>query len=169
MLLVVIVVLAIAGLLVIWWSFRASIQVSGVDDVRRLIKPVDLASFQNLISPAEDEFLRQKLDKKTFRRVQRARHVAAAEYLWLLLGNTKVLIRAGEWASNHNDAQVASAGKALVSVAAQTRVLALLALVRISLSIAFPRTGARCESLVERYGAMTTKYTQLGMLWRSAR
>jgi hypothetical protein len=128
-----------------------------------------LQSFENLVDPAEDMFLRRRLTGKAFRTVQRARRVAAAEYLWLLAQNAGILIRAGQCARTAANAQLASAGRELASLAVTTRVLALLALARLSIGIAFPQTTTRCNPILEQYGVMTTMYVRLGFLWRSQR
>jgi hypothetical protein len=168
--LIAIVLAAIGSLLIVWWAVRGNFQpVQDVEDVRKLLKPIDLQSFQNLVDPAEDMFLRRRLTGKAFRTVQRARRVAAAEYLWRLAQNAGILVRAGQCARVANNAQIASAGQNLASVAVMTRLLALLALARLSIGIAFPQTTAPCRPILEQYGVMTTVYMRLGILWRSQR
>jgi hypothetical protein len=169
-LLIGIVLASISLLLIVWWAVRGNIQpVHDIEDVRKLLKPIDLQSFQNLLDPAQDMFLRRRLTGKAFRTVQRARRVAAAEYLWRLAQNAGILIRVGQRARTAPNAQVASAGRILASVAVMTRVLALLALARLSIGIAFPHTTARCKPILEQYGVMTAMYMRLGLLWRSQR
>ena len=163
-----IVLASISSLLIVWWAVRGSLQpVHDMADVRKLLRPIDLPSFQNLIDPAEDLFLRRRLQGKAFRTVQRARRIAAAEYLWRLAHNAGILVRAGQYARTAARAEVASAGRNLASVALMTRVLALLALARLSIGIAFPQTTAGCKPIIEQYGVMTARYMRLGLLWRS--
>lgn len=170
MFLIGIVLASISSLLIVWWAVRGNIQpVHDIEDVRKLLQPVDLQSFQNLIDPAQDLFLRRRLAGRAFRTVQRARRVAAAEYLWRLAQNAGILVRAGQYARTAANAQVASAGRKLASVAVMTRVLALLALARLSIGIAFPQTTARCKPILDQYDVMTTMYMRLGLLWRSQR
>jgi hypothetical protein len=165
-----IVLVSITSLLIVWWAVRGNIgPVHDIEDVRKLLAPIDLQSFQNLIDPAQDMFLHGHLSGRAFRTVQRARRVAAAEYLWRLAQNAAILIRAGQCARTATNAQVASAGRNLASVAVMTRVLALLALARVSIGIAFPQTTARCKPILEQYDVMTTMYMRLGLLWRSQR
>jgi hypothetical protein len=165
-----IVLASIGSLLIVWWAVRGNIQpVQDVEDVRKLLKPIDLQSFENLVDPAEDMFLHRRLTGRAFRTVQRARRMAAAEYLWRLAQNAGILVRAGQCARTATNAQVASAGRELASVAVMTRVLALLALARLSIGIAFPQTTARCKPILAQYGDMTTMYMRLGILWRSQR
>jgi hypothetical protein len=167
---IVIAFASMSSLLIVWWAVRGNMQpVHDIEDVRKLLKPIDLRSFQNLIDPAQDMYLRRRLTGKAFRTVQRARRVAAAEYLWRLAQNAGILVRAGQCARAAANAQVASAGRNLASVAVMTRVLALLALARLSVGIAFPQTTARCKPILEQYDVMTTMYMRLGLLWRSQR
>ena len=120
-LVIVIVLASISSLLVVWWAVRGNIQpVHGIEEVRHLLKPIDLQTFQNLVDPAEDMFLRRHLRGKAFRTVQRARRVATAEYLWRLAQNAGILVRAGQRARMAANAQVASAGRHLASVAVKT-------------------------------------------------
>ncbi|MGB9104203.1 MAG: hypothetical protein WCC59_05570 [Terriglobales bacterium] len=165
-----IVLASIGSLLIVWWAVRGNMQpVHDIEEVRKLLQPIDLQSFQNLIDPAQDMYLRRRLRGRAFRTVQRARRVAAAEYLWRLAQNAGILVRAGQCARTAANAQVASAGRNLASVAVITRVLALLALARLSIGIAFPQTTARCKPILEQYDVMTTMYMRLGLLWRSRR
>lgn len=168
--LIAIILASISSMLILWWTVRGNIQpIQDVEDVSKLLKPIDLQSFQNLIDPAQDMFLRRRLTGRAFRAVQRARRVAAAEYLWQLAQNAGILVRAGQCARMATNAQVASAGRELASVAVMTRVLALLALARLSIGIVFPQTTARCKPILEQYGVITTMYMRLGILWRSQR
>ena len=167
---IVIAFASMSSLLIVWWAVRGTMQpVHDIEEVRKFLQPIDLQSFQNLIDPAQDMYLRRRLTGKAFRTVQRARRVAAAEYLWRLAQNAGTLVRAGQCARAAANAQVASAGRSLASVAVMTRVLALLALARLSLGIAFPQTTARCKPILEQYDVMTTMYMRLGLLWRSQR
>jgi hypothetical protein len=168
--LIAVILASISSLLIVFWAVRGNSQpVQDVEDVRKLLQPIDLQSFQNLLDPAQDMFLRRRLTGRAFRTVQRARRVAAAEYLWQLAQNAGILFRAGQCARMATNAQVASAGRELASVAVTTRVLALLALARLSIGIVFPQTPARCKPILEQYGVMTTTYVRLGILWRSQR
>ena len=169
-LLIGVVFAALASLSILWWAVRGNNQpVHSIEDVRRLLKQVDLQSFQNLIDPAQDAFLHRHLRGKALRTVQRARRVAAADYLWHVAHNAGLLIRAGQFARTTDNAQVASAGRNLASVAVMTRVLALLALARVSIGIAFPQSIARCKPVLEQYDVMNSMYMHLGILWRSKR
>lgn len=168
--LIAIVLASIGSLVIVWWAVRGNSQaVQDVEEVRKLLQPIDLQSFQNLLDPAQDMFLRRRLTGRAFRTVQRARRVAAAEYLWQLAQNAGILFRAGQCARMAPNAQVASAGRELASVAVMTRVLALLALARLSIGIAFPQTPAQCKPILEQYGVITAMYMRLGILWRSQR
>ena len=170
MFLIGIVLASISLLLIVWWTVRGNIQpVHDIGDVSKLLKPIDLQSLQNLLDPAQDMYLRRRLTGTAFRTVQRARRVAAAEYLWRLAQNAGILVGAGHYARTAANPHVASAGRNLASVAVVTRVLALLALARLSIGIAFPHTTARCKPILEQYDVMTTMYMRLGLLWRSQR
>jgi hypothetical protein len=159
---------AICLLLLVWWTVRGNFRaVQGIEDVRKQLKPVDLQCFENLVDPAQDLFLRRHLNAQAFRKVQRARRIAAVEYLWRLARNAGLLIRAGEYARTADNPELAAAARALAATAAMTRMLALLSILRLSAGIAFPQTTTQCDSFVRRYGLMTSSYMHLGSLWRS--
>jgi hypothetical protein len=158
------------SLLLVWWAIRGNLRaIHNVEDVRMLLKPVDLQSFQNLIDPGQDAYLHRHLAGRAFRKVQRARRIAAAEYLWDVAHNAGLLVRAGQYARTADNAQVATAGRNLASMAVMTRVLALLALARISMGIVFPQAPARCRPVLEQYDVLTTLYMHLGLLSRAQR
>ena len=56
-------------------------RIRSLDDVNGLTVPVDLESFQNLISASEDAYLRSVLAPKAYRKMQRMRAHATLEYL----------------------------------------------------------------------------------------
>lgn len=162
-----VILLALCLLLVIWWTLRGNFRaVHRIEDIRALLQPIDLQSFQNLVDPAQDQFLRRRLNARSFRAVQRARRLAAVEYLWRLARNAGLLIRAGEFAKTAEQPEVAAEARTLVATAAMTRMLALLAIVRMSAAIAFPQAATQCDSILRRYGLMTSTYIHLGTLWR---
>ena len=64
-LLIGIVLASISSLLIVWWAVRGNIQpVHDIEDVRKLLKPIDLQSFQNLVDPAQDMYLRRHLTER---------------------------------------------------------------------------------------------------------
>lgn len=66
--LIAIILASIGSLLIVFWAVRGNIQpVQDVEDVRKLLQPIDLQSFQNLIDPAQDMFLRRRLTGRAFR------------------------------------------------------------------------------------------------------
>jgi len=162
------VLFALLPLFIVWWAIRGNLRaIHNIEDLRSLLRPVDLQSFQNLIDPGQDAYLHQHLPGRSFRKVQRARRIAAAEYLWDVTQNAGLLVRAGQFARTADSAQVALAGRNLASLAMTTRVLALLALARISMGVVFPQAPARCRPVLEQYDALTALYMHLGILWHA--
>lgn len=165
-----IILFALLSWVIVWWAIRGNLRaIHHIEDLRSLLKPVDLQSFQNLIDPGQDAYLHRHLPGRSFRKVQRARRIAAAEYLWDVAQNAGLLVRAGQFARTADNAQVATAGRNLASLAMTTRVLALLALARISMGIVFPQAPARCRPVLEQYDVLTTLYMHLGILWHVQR
>ncbi len=166
---VILLVFAVLALLLgAAWALRGNVPpIHSIEDVRRCLKPVDLQSFQNLIDPTQDAYLHRHLPGRNFRKVQRARRLAAAEYLWQVAYNAGLLVRAGQFARAAENPQVVMAGRNLASMAVRTRVLALLALARISVGIVFPLGTTRCKPVLDQYDVANAQYMRLGMLSRA--
>ena len=104
-------------------------------------RPVDLAAFRNLMDPAEEDYLRERLPASQYRAIQRERLRAALEYVQRTAYNGAILLRVGEAARSSPDPEVAAAARELVNDAIRLRVNARLATVVLYGRIAVP--GAR--------------------------
>src|SRR5690349_10634557 len=109
-----------------------------VADLTRQVRSVNVEAFRNLVDPAEEQFLRSHLPPPGFRKVQRQRLRAAAEYVHCASRNAALLARVGEAARLSPEPSVAEAGARLVETATQLRLFALPAMGRLYLGIVFP-------------------------------
>ena len=135
-----------------------------IEDVSSAVRPVDLAAFRNLMNPQEEEYLQALLPPRAFRRVQRMRMAAAADYVRGAASNAAVLIRLGEAARSSPDPEIAEAAGKLVNDALRLRMLALLALVRITTARLVPGVGLSRVAVGEQYEQLVGQFAVLGRL-----
>ncbi len=162
------IVFSITGLvlLLLWMLVRG--RAGHVDDMRaaeQAIVPVDLEAFRNLIDVQQERFLRERLSPGDFRRVQRARYLAIAEYLRCVAANASIMTRLGEAASASHEPSVASQGTELASAAAAVRLYCLLALIQAYVGVLFPGAAVSAGSVVDSYDRLTVKLWSIGRAW----
>ena len=146
-----------------------SAPIKDLSSAREAIVPVDLEAFRNLIDLSQERFLRQRLSARDFRRVQRARYRAVAEYLWLVAGNASVIMRLGESARSSHEAAVGSQGSELASAAVTVRLYCLLALTQAYAGALFPGLGVSVGMVADSYDRLTMKLWAIDRAWTPAR
>jgi hypothetical protein len=124
-------------------------------DIREQIRSVDLEAFRNLMSPDDEEFLRTNLPPRQFRSVQRARFLAAAQYVNCVAGNAAVLLRLGESARSSSDAAVAAAGQELVDAALRLRLYSLMVVIKLYAGAVMPGVKLSPAAIADRYQHMS--------------
>jgi len=139
------------------------------DDARAAMRAVDLEAFRNLTDIDQERYLRSQLPARAFRRVQRARFMATAEYLWLVAQNAAVLMRLGETARENPDAAVAQLGSQLASSAMSVRIYSLAALVQVFVAILLPLHAPSLGSIADSYDRLTFRYSNLAQMWNLSR
>jgi len=142
-----------------------SAQVKDPHAAGELIIPVDLEAFRNLIDAQQDRFLREHLDGRDYRRVQRARALATAEYLRHVAHNAGIILRVGEFARSSREASVAALGAELVSNAIRLRLFSLVALAQAYLSVVLPGLSLSAGGVADRYDMLTAKLWAVGRSW----
>lgn len=133
-------------------------------DLQNQLRPVDVEAFQNLTSPAEEEFLRSQLSPAEFRKIHRLRLRAALEYITCAAHNAAVLVRMGEAARRSSDPVIVEAGEKLVDSAVRLRLFALQARAKLYVGIIFPGTRNSAHGLAENYERMARQVRVLGRL-----
>lgn len=143
---------ALVLLVLLWLGARGHVRrVSSGDDLRLQLRPVDLESFQNLMDPDDEEFLRTHLPRSEFRAIQRERLRTAAEYVSVVSHNAAVLLRFGEAARMSSDTEVAAAGTQLAERAIRVRILSLRALAELRFGVVIPGMPVTASRLVHGY------------------
>lgn len=166
------IILAIAALFaagfLFWASRREQIEVSGLDDLASSARPVDMGAFRNLVDADETEFLRRRLSAPEFRQVQRARSLAAAEYVKNISHNARVLIRLGQSARDARDAELRQAAAEMVRSALEVRMFAMRILVFLYIGSVFPGFGSSQNEILQGYRELTSRATLFARLQRPA-
>ncbi len=134
-----------------------------LDNASEHLRSVDVEAFRNLIDPAEEEFLRANLSPEEFRRVQRERLRAAAEYVSAVAKNAAILLRVGEGARASSNPETAALAQQLVDTALRLRLYALQALTVLYLGMILPGRHISVMRIAERYEQMTRQVTMLGL------
>jgi hypothetical protein len=132
------------------------------------IRPIDIAAFRNLISPAEDDYLRRRLPLGQFRVVRRERLYAMAAYVHVVANNAAVLVRVGEIAVASGDPRLAAAAQQLVNDALVLRRNTTMALMRIYLALAWPNSGFAAVRVIDHYEQLSGAAMLLGRLQNPA-
>jgi hypothetical protein len=137
---------------------------TSLGNLRKQMHSLDIEAFRNLIDSRDEEFLRRTLEPPLFRVVQRARLLAAVEYIGCASRNAAILHRFGEAARHSLNPSVAEAGNKLVNSAIRFRLNALHSIVKLYLAILMPGTSVRKVRIVEGYERMTALVALLGCL-----
>jgi len=151
---IIIAFVVVAALVLVRAVLGHNLPVPSLQALEGHTRPVDMASFRNLIDPAEEDYLRQHLPAKQFHAVQRQRLRAALEYMGRIAYNAAILLRVGEAARRNSNPEVAAAGGELVSQALHLCLNARLATLVLYVRIILP--GARVS-----VGRVTDTYESL--------
>jgi len=157
----VVIALAALGLLFQMRRGRPSSEV--LQNPGAYIRSLDIDAFRNLIDPAEEEFLRCRLSAPEFRKIQRERLRAAAEYISCAAQNAAILLRMGEAARRSSDAATAEVAEKLVDQALRLRLYAFQAILRLRVRILFPGWRPASLRVVESYEQVTRQVVRLGL------
>jgi hypothetical protein len=147
---------ALFSLVILFRAARGrSLRGKDLTDIGSLVQGVDLEAFRNLMSPEETDFLRANLRPRQFRSVQRARLLAATQYLNCVAANASVLLRLGESARTSAEPAIVTAGQELVDAALRLRLYSLLVLIKLYLGVVLPGVRLSPAAIVDRYQHMS--------------
>jgi hypothetical protein len=138
--------------------------VPGFGAVASKIESIDVDAFLNLIDDGEENYLRQHLSPRLFRKIHRERMFAAMQYAWHAATNARLLIKLAEMGMLHSAPDVAGAAERLYKEALSLRVCALQMLPRLLLSAAIPGRGGFPNSLASTYDATSCRFLTLARL-----
>jgi len=167
---VVFIVVGIVAMLFVVYLSRGHRGVeSNVDELVTQLRAVDVDAFRNLIDPAEEQFLRERLPAGEFRSIHRERMLAAVEYVWGAARNAGLLIRLADAAKLDADPVVVTAAEKLLENAVRFRLYAFRVIPRLYLGMVVPALTRAPHSIAENYDSMTRQVVTLGCLQAPAR
>jgi hypothetical protein len=126
------------------------------------LRPVDVEAFRNLIDPAEEEFLRNRLQPADFRMVQRERLAAAVEYIRGAARNASILLKVAEAARSSPDPAITQGAQSLIDEATRLRLYAFQTIPRLYVAMLFPGRHISPLRVAESYEQMTRQVASLG-------
>jgi hypothetical protein len=166
---VVLVLLAVLALLVFVISARRRASaVSDLSELRERTRPVDILAFRNLVDPVEKEFLRQRLEPRQFRTIQRERLRVAVEYTKRVSENAVILSQIGDAARTSADPHVSQAGEQLVNTALRVRIYSLETRARLYAAIVLPSMPLSHPRVSDSYERLTSTMVRLGRLQKQS-
>jgi hypothetical protein len=118
---ILILVVVLVLFLLVWKVVRPGATSSHVCHLNTKQSEIDIDVLGLLLSRTENEYLRESLPCREFRRLRRARVSLARTYLKAINRNTGEFIRAAEAVRSSNDAEVAQAAHELLSIAFRIR------------------------------------------------
>ena len=159
---IVLIVAAAVGLIVIFRLAFSGLQIS--EGNPQQIQAIDVEAFRNLVDPAEDEYLRRRLGPSEFRSVRRKRLRATAAYIQVAKRNAALLALIGQEALASGDPTTIEAAQQLVDSAMLLRTNASVALFRICVALAWPRSGQTASGVLHGYEQLSGRAMLLGRL-----
>ncbi|HXJ85998.1 MAG TPA: hypothetical protein VMS18_04225 [Candidatus Binatia bacterium] len=166
--LVLVLAAALALVLIVGITISTRIQLSPSSALARKVEPIDIEAFRNLVSSAENDYLRRRLPAGEFRSVQRERLRAAAAYIRVAAKNAAVLVAIGQTALSASDAATADAARQLVDNALLLRRNSTIALLRIYVALAWPQSALAAAPIVHGYEQLSGRAMLLGRLQNPA-
>lgn len=163
------IAIAFAGLALGYWAVRGQrVELDAPADLERYTQPVDLAAFQALLDPGNEDFLRAQLPPAELRAFLRARRRVAAAYTRRVAANAAVLTRFAELARHHPDPATARAGAELANAALELRLLALLCYARLQLERVHPAAPEYVRRVMGAYGSLADRASSVASLLEPA-
>ena len=150
---------ATGALLVLWIAVRSHrLDKVSITELPRLLRPMDLEAFLNLVDPAEDEFLARELQSDQLSRIRKERLRAVLEYLGRARYNAAILLRLGEAAQRSSDGELAVHGGQLVSAALRFRTNAMLLTLKTYAALLAGGSPVEIGAFRERYGELKNAF-----------
>ena len=165
---VLVLVAAFALVVILVVTVSRSLQISRRPSLARQIEPIDVEAFRNLVSAAENEYLRRRLRPSQFRKVQRERLRAAASYIRVAGHNAAVLASIGQAALHAENTATVEAARQLVDSALLLRRNATAALFRIYLALLWPQSADAGAPVLHGYEQLNGRAMLLGRLQNPA-
>jgi hypothetical protein len=128
----------------------------------KAMQPIHLPALLNLLDESQQDYLRAKLSKQDFAKLQRQRNKALLVYVKRIASNSAVLMRHAHAATQVSDVETAAAGRELLQSALSTRISALKAMGSIYIGVVMPTSVKQLGDAIARYSNATERFSELG-------
>ncbi len=165
MIYVLIFALALSVLVLVFRLVRGeNVHIASYTELESRTRPVDLEAFRNLMSEEDATYLRSRLSSRQFRRIQRLRILAAADYVRRAAHNAGVVIRLGEVARRSANLEVARTAQELVNSAIRLRLYAFVIQCKLYLDLIAPGAKDSTTRFISAYQTLIAVVGNLGRL-----
>src|SRR5579884_3765097 len=127
------------------------IQVASPQAAELAIMPVDIEAFRNLTDVSQHSYLREHLSGVDYRRVERQRSLAMAEYLQRVAHNASVILSLAHSSHTSQQSEVEKEIHEMASAAFSLRVFCLLALAQVYAGYLLPGVRISVGSVADGY------------------
>jgi hypothetical protein len=162
--LIVFIVFAVLTLVLVFWTYRASLKASCLNELEQLAQPVDLEVLENLLDPIQEQYLKLSLGFFQFCQYKAMRVWAADQYIRRVSRNAGILMNIGRIAARSSDAEIAAAGMKLARAAFRLRLYSLQARFALVVQMAWPNPMRALRSFVDDYNQVRQQVVRLGQL-----
>jgi hypothetical protein len=156
-----IVVAVVLAACMVMLAVRGGLSI-GTGDSKENIQPIHLPALMNLLDESQQGYLRARLPKRDFARLQRQRNKALLVYVKRIASNSAVLMRYAHAATQVSDVETAAAGRELLQSALSTRISALKAMGLLYIGVAMPTSVRNLGDAITRYSNATDRFAALG-------
>lgn len=166
----VVFAISIAVLLLLWTIVRGRrMQMLSPEAADLAIVPVDIDAFRNLTDVSQASFLREHLSRADYRRVERERYLAIADYLRRVVRNTGVILSLAHSARLSHQTDVEKQSAEMASAAFSLRVFCLLALTQAYAGYVLPGVGLSVGTVADSYDRLTARVWTMRHTWTPVR
>jgi hypothetical protein len=126
------------------------------------MQAIHLPALLNLLDESQQDYLRSRLPKKDFGRLQRQRNRALLVYVKRIASNSAVLMRYAHAATLMSDPEMVAAGRELMQSSLNTRISALKALGLLYVGLVMPTPVKNLAEAISRYSSATDRFSEMG-------
>lgn len=130
----------------------------------RGIKIVDVAAFRTLMDREDEAFMRGKLSRAEFSRLKRLKIKVTSKYVRRIADNCAFVMRQMDNLRQNSDIKVAETAAKIADLAAQIRVLCVVAFAKLVMEFAFPSMQLNPALLDSKYESLRQNLSRLGSL-----
>jgi hypothetical protein len=132
--------------------------------LNRGLRHLDLSAFHTLMDRDDEAFLRERLSRTQFFHLKRLRIRVTWKYVRRIADNSAVVMRTTSMWRQDPDVNVAETASESADLAAQIRVICLVAFAKLAAEYAFPSLQLTPAVLAPKYESLRQNLSRLGSL-----